>query len=152
MSPRQHPLEHRVPPPVLALVAATLQRRLPRHPPARWRRAVAGGLALGSVTLAADAERRFRRSGTTVNPLAPERASQLVSTGSFALTRNPMYVAMAGVLLAHAVARGRPAQVLPVAGWVAYIDRFQVRPEERALTSVLGPDYVAYRARVRRWL
>lgn len=150
--PREHPLEHRVPPPLLGLAAAAWQRRLPRREARAWRRAAAGGLALGSLALVVEAGQLFRSSGTTVTPLAPERAEQLVTAGSYRFTRNPMYVAMAGVLLAHAVERGHPVQLLPVAGWVTYIDRFQVRPEERALSSRFGPAYDDYRQRVRRWL
>jgi protein-S-isoprenylcysteine O-methyltransferase Ste14 len=150
--PRNHTLETRVPPPLLAAAAAVVQRRLPRRPARAWRRAVAGGVALGSLALAGQAEHLFRSSGTTVMPFAPERASALVTTGSYAVTRNPMYVAMAGVLLAHAIHRGHPLQLLPLAGWAAFIDRFQIVPEERALTSVFGEEYDAYRRRVRRWL
>jgi protein-S-isoprenylcysteine O-methyltransferase Ste14 len=150
--PREHPLENRVPPPVLGLVAAALQHRLPDRPRTTRRRAVAVGVALGAVGLAATADWLFSRSGTTVNPLRPESASSLVTSGPYALTRNPMYVAMAGILLANAVDRGHPAQLLPPAAWVAYVDRFQIRPEERALTSVFGEEYAAYREQVRRWL
>jgi protein-S-isoprenylcysteine O-methyltransferase Ste14 len=35
---------------------------------------------------------------------------------------------------------------------VLYLDRFQIKPEERALTAVLGREFIDYRARVRRWL
>ena len=149
---RQHPLENRVPPPVVMAAAAAVQRGLPRREPHPLRRAVAAAIVLGSGALATQAERHFRRSGTTVNPLAPEQASSLVTTGSFALTRNPMYVALSGVLLAHGVARGHPSQLVPLAAWAAFIDRFQIVPEERALTSVFGDEYDAYRRRVRRWL
>lgn len=149
---RQHPLENRVPPPVVAAAAAAVQRGLPRREPSTLRRAAAAAVVLGSGALAVQAELLFRGSGTTFNPLAPEQASSLVTGGSFALTRNPMYVAMGGVLLAHGVARGHLSQLLPLAAWAAFIDRFQIVPEERALTGVFGEEYDAYRRRVRRWV
>lgn len=150
--PRQHPLEHRVPPPVLGLAVAVLQRRLPRRDPSRARRWLAAGVAGASLVLVGDAERRMRTAHTTWDPLHPGDASSLVTGGAFDLTRNPMYVAMAGVLTAHAIARGTAAQLLPVAAWVGFIDRFQVQPEERALGDNFGEDFTAYRQRVRRWL
>jgi protein-S-isoprenylcysteine O-methyltransferase Ste14 len=36
--------------------------------------------------------------------------------------------------------------------FVLYIDRLQIRPEERALSELFGERYDEYRARVRRWL
>ena len=36
--------------------------------------------------------------------------------------------------------------------FVAYLDRFQVRPEEHALRARFGADYESYCRRVRRWL
>jgi protein-S-isoprenylcysteine O-methyltransferase Ste14 len=33
-----------------------------------------------------------------------------------------------------------------------YIGRFQIAPEERALSNLFGSEYANYRARVRRWL
>jgi protein-S-isoprenylcysteine O-methyltransferase Ste14 len=39
---------------------------------------------------------------------------------------------------------------LPV--YVLYINRFQIAPEERALTALFGPTYGAYQVRVHRWL
>ncbi len=150
--PRKHWLEHRVPPPALALLAVVVQRRLPRREPGSARRVVASVAAVSSVALVADAERQMHRRHTTFDPFTPSRASSLVSQGSFGLTRNPMYLAMAGIIAAHGVLRGHPAQVLPLAAWVGFIDRFQVRPEEQALCGNFGEDYAAYRRRVRRWV
>lgn len=149
---RQHPLDNRVPPPVLGIAAALVQRRLPRVSPSPRRRVAGGAVALVSAIVAGASSHLFQRSGTTVNPLAPEMASALVTDGAFGLTRNPMYVGMAGILLAHAILRGHPSQLLPVVGWVAYIDRFQVRPEERALSAVFGSAYDDYKQHVHRWL
>jgi len=44
----------------------------------------------------------------------------------------------------------RKREFLPV--YVLYINRFQIAPEERALTSLFGATYVAYQTRARRWL
>jgi protein-S-isoprenylcysteine O-methyltransferase Ste14 len=35
---------------------------------------------------------------------------------------------------------------------VGYINRFQIRAEERALLDLFGETYTAYQSRVRRWL
>jgi len=32
------------------------------------------------------------------------------------------------------------------------MNEFQIKPEERVLSSLFGPEYAAYRERVRRWL
>jgi protein-S-isoprenylcysteine O-methyltransferase Ste14 len=36
--------------------------------------------------------------------------------------------------------------------YIAYVDRFQVPAEERALRVRFGPEYEAYQGRVARWL
>jgi len=36
--------------------------------------------------------------------------------------------------------------------FVAYMNRFQIRPEERALASLFPSEFAAYKAQVRRWL
>lgn len=109
-------------------------------------------IASASVWLVVDCVVRFRRSGTTVDPTSPEATSALVTDGANKLTRNPMYVAMAGALLAHAVARRSPAGLLPVAGFVVAMSRWQIPAEERALAEHFGEAYARYRDTVPRWL
>lgn len=142
-----------VPPPVIALGFAAVQHALaPEGRSGPVRRVAAAGLAAASAGLAVTAGREFSRVGTTVHPLQPEKATQLVTTGPFGHTRNPMYVGMAGLLAAHAVARGGVATMLPVAAFVAVIDRVQVRPEEEAMHRLFGRAYADYCATTRRWL
>lgn len=142
-----------VPPPVIALTAGIAQHLLAggrRHGPVRT--AAAMTVAAGSVGLLAGSTQRFARQHTTVDPLRPSRASTLVTDGPNRITRNPMYLGMAGLLAAHALARGRPIVALPVGAFVAIIDRLQVRPEEAALRARFGAEYDAYCRTVRRWL
>ncbi|WP_277925438.1 methyltransferase family protein [Sediminivirga luteola] len=140
-------------PPVAALAAsAAAQTLLGTSRPGRARRTLACVLATGSVGLLASSVTRFRQQRTTVNPLNPSEASSLVTSGPNAVSRNPMYVAMAGTLGAHALWRGSLGSWLPVAGFVLWIDRTQIRPEEAALEAQFGQDYTRYKAHVPRWI
>ena len=94
----------------------------------------------------------FRRAKTTVNPLKPETASSLVSSGIYQISRNPMYVGFALLLVAWASYLGSPWALLGVLGFVLYMNRFQITPEERALKALFGEEFKAYQSRVRRWL
>ena len=150
-------LEHRIPPPVVGLVTALAMGL------STWAWAgssawpvVRIGLALllaavgGAFSLAGLLA--FRRARTTVNPLRPERASALVTDGVYRLTRNPMYVGMLLVLLGWAVFLSAPLAWPGPLLFAAYIQRFQIRPEERALTALFGSEYEAFCRSVRRWL
>jgi len=144
----------RVPPPVLALVAGLAQRLLTSDasPPTTTRKAAAATVAMASAAIAGTASNQFRRSGTTVDPLHPDRASALVTSGPFSLTRNPMYVGMAGLVLANAVRRGSWLGLAPLAAFVVVIDRVQIAAEEPVLRAKFGSKYDDYRGAVPRWL
>jgi protein-S-isoprenylcysteine O-methyltransferase Ste14 len=143
-----------IPPPVLALGAGVAQRLLSGSPRPRSaaRMASAGVAAAGSGTLAVLAARSFREAGTTLDPAEPSHASVLVTAGPHALTRNPMYVGLTGVLVANAVRLGSWRSLVPVAAFVLVIDRVQIAAEETALRERFGDDYEAYAAAVPRWV
>jgi protein-S-isoprenylcysteine O-methyltransferase Ste14 len=92
------------------------------------------------------------RVGTTWRPSEPGRTTALVDTGVYRLSRNPIYLGMQIVLLSWAVVLASPAAVLVSVLFGAYIDRFQIRPEEMTLAAALGEDYRDYLVRVRRWV
>lgn len=121
-------------------------------PPTGIRALGATAIAGASLALAAASARQFRRQGTTVEPFEPSRATALVTTGVNAVSRNPMYVGLAGVLVANAMRRGSWTALLPVAAFAAVTDRVQIAAEESALLANFGVDYEAYRASVPRWL
>ncbi|MPZ94806.1 MAG: isoprenylcysteine carboxylmethyltransferase family protein [Propionibacteriales bacterium] len=142
-------------PPVAVLGAAAVAQHVlsRRHGQLGPARGLAGGaLALVAGGFIAGSVPEFRRAETTVNPVAPDKATFLVTGGPHQLSRNPMYVGMAGLLLAHAVARGNWVAVLPVLGFVAVIDRVQIPAEEAAMAELFGRDYADYAGRVPRWL
>lgn len=93
----------------------------------------------------------FRSLRTTVNPTRPASATSLVHGGVYRWTRNPMYLALALGLAALAVWLANLGAALLVPLFVAWMNRLQIVPEERALLAKFGPDYAAYASRVRRW-
>jgi protein-S-isoprenylcysteine O-methyltransferase Ste14 len=148
-------LELAIPPPAVVGIVATLMAAqawwFPLAP--FGRQAVAAiAVALASLALAVAAVWSFRRAGTTVNPLHPDRASVLVTTGAFRYSRNPIYVADAMLLAAWALWLGEAAGFAGVPLFVAYVTRFQVVPEERALRARFGEAFTDYAARTRRWV
>ncbi|GAB3104640.1 hypothetical protein GCM10027081_35450 [Cupriavidus yeoncheonensis] len=94
----------------------------------------------------------FLRAKTTMNPVRPDTASLLVTDGVFRFTRNPMYLSLLLYLLAWAVYLSNWLALLLLPLFVLYINRFQIAPEERMLSSLFDAQYVAYKGKVRRWL
>lgn len=109
--------------------------------------AIVGGIAVAAAGVVA-----FRRKGTTVDPMSPGKATALVDRGVYRWTRNPMYLGMALALLGVALWRGSIPGMILVGAFCAYLTRFQIMPEERALGGIFGEAYAAYRRRVRRWI
>lgn len=150
-------LELRIPPPIVALLAAVGMWLLAESLPYgrimfRGHDYVGGVIALAGGLFDLAGLWAFRTSRTTINPLAPQRSSALVSHGIYSITRNPMYVGLAVVLVGWAVALGSLLVLVGVMAFALYIQRFQITPEERVLAAKFGDEYTAYVARVPRWL
>ena len=94
----------------------------------------------------------FRKSQTTVNPSKPELATSLVTTGIYRWTRNPMYMGMCFVLIAWGVFLSSLPAIALVFGFVLYMSRFQIAPEEAVLLKMFGEKFATYKNQVRRWL
>ena len=94
---------------------------------------------------------QFRLARTTTNPLSPEKASRLVISGIFGYTRNPMYLAMLLFLLGLGLKLGNAFNTLVAAGFVYYMNHFQIKVEEKALERLFGKEYKLYCKAVRRW-
>lgn len=107
--------------------------------------------ALG-IGIAVAAMMRFRQAGTTLNPVDLSKTSQLVTDGIFALSRNPMYLALSLLLLAWAIWLGSASPWLVPPLFVLLITRVQIMPEEQVLGRMFGEPYRAYQRRVARWI
>lgn len=150
-------LEHRIPPPLVGLVAALamwgiarFSFRLEMHDGLRWGLVVL--FLIAGIGLDLPALLAFRRAKTTVNPVKIDRVTHLVVDGPFRFTRNPMYLGMLFLLLAWAAYLNAPLALFGPLAFVLYITRFQIIPEERVMATKFGATYEVYRKRVRRWI
>lgn len=149
-------LELRIPPVALVVIFAAAMAALAYAAPAEilvpGKLLVAVVLVLAGALVSLAGVVAFRRQKTTVNPFTPEQSSSLVGAGIYRFSRNPMYLGFFLALLGWCfyLANWASALLLPV--FVAYMNKFQIQPEERALSERFGPEFVAYSRSVRRWL
>jgi protein-S-isoprenylcysteine O-methyltransferase Ste14 len=92
---------------------------------------------------------QFRRRRTSIVPR--ETPAALLTTGPYALTRNPIYLADA-LILAGLALRWDAGGLVLVAGFVALISGRFIAGEEALCRAAFGARWDAYAARVRRWL
>lgn len=150
-------MKPRVPPPIIALIAAlamwALHRWLPlgRWMPPPWHRL---GLLPATVGIAISmtAFMGFRQARTTVNPLEPDKATHLVTEGIFSITRNPMYLGLLLVLVGWAVWLGSLSTLFVLPLFWVIITYAQIIPEEQALVRLFGEKYATYYRDVNRWV
>ena len=117
----------------------------------RWILALTGGvLVIAAVALVAAARRELARFRQPTDPGHP--TSKLVTTGVFAISRNPLYLGGALLLLGIALAFNLLWAVLAVALATIICRYALIAPEERYLAARFGTAYAEYRATVRRWL
>ncbi|RKR13441.1 protein-S-isoprenylcysteine O-methyltransferase Ste14 [Maribacter vaceletii] len=94
---------------------------------------------------------QFYTQKTTVDPMNPNKVSSLVTGGLYKFSRNPMYLAMLLVLISFCLWLGNAFNSLLIAGFVHFMNKFQIIPEEEILSNHFGKAYKAYCAKVRRW-
>jgi protein-S-isoprenylcysteine O-methyltransferase Ste14 len=150
-------LELKIPPLALVLLAAAFMWLLSASVPSlTWRvpfgQAIAIVVAASGGIIATLGVISFRRADTTVNPTKPQATSSLVCTGIYRYTRNPMYLGFLLVLVAWALFLANILALVPAIAFVSYMNRFQIAPEERALESMFGTEFSAYKRSVRRWV
>jgi protein-S-isoprenylcysteine O-methyltransferase Ste14 len=152
----QH-LELKIPPLIVLAIAAGLMWAIARATP-QWtllypgRLLTAATLLLLGVAIMLIGVLAFRKASTTVDPRSPQSTSQVVRSGIYRFTRNPMYLGMLVVLVAWMVWLSNAGAVAVPIFFALYITRWQIVPEERALAEKFGAVYESYRQSVRRWL
>lgn len=150
-------LELKVPPVVLVAVVAVGMWAVSRialnshftFPYVEWWSA---GLVLLGICIAIAGVLQFRMAGTTVDPRVPDQSSNLVVSGIYCYSRNPMYIGFLLALCGWCVFLGSMVSVLFLPVFILYMNCFQIVPEERFMQEKFGASYRQYRSQVRRWI
>jgi len=92
----------------------------------------------------------LQRAGTS--PLHERPTTKVISRGLYGMSRNPIYVAMTLGSVGVAITADRLWVLAATVIAVLVIDRMVIVREETFLEAKFGDDYLAYKARVRRWI
>jgi len=150
-------LELKIVPPVIVLIFAlgmwVVSLVTPQIAIIAGSKILIGGLfiAAGIVLMLVSAF-SLSRAKTTINPRRPENSSALVVSGTYTLSRNPIYLADLLILLGWGLYLSNLFALALVIAFIFYVTRFQIMPEERALEKRFGDQYLAYKNKVRRWI
>lgn len=148
-------LELKIPPVVQAIVVAmwVLARAFPvLAVPLPFATGLAAGCIAAGAVVALLGVLEFKKAQTTIDPRCPDTSAQLVVSGVYRISRNPMYLGILLVLLGWAFYLMNYLTFLPLPVFVIYINRFQIQPEERSMLENFGGEFAAYSASVRRWI
>jgi protein-S-isoprenylcysteine O-methyltransferase Ste14 len=122
---------------------------LPRGFLAPFIAAGGAGLIVAGITFIILARRELAQHGQPTDPGFP--TSKLVTTGVFAVSRNPLYLGgtclLAGTALAFSLLWSFVLLLPPIVA----CHHLLVAPEERYLAAKFDGEYIQYAASVRRW-
>ena len=107
-------------------------------------------IAIAGVGVAAAAKRHFRRIGTNVYTF--EEPGELVTTGLFGISRNPMYLGLVVAGFGAALISATLAALVLCAAFALIVRYWYVAYEESAMFRRFGAPYQAYCRRVGRWI
>ena len=155
----QHAAAVKFPPPILPIVTIIsghiLGRFVPIMPaydlstPGRY---WIGGLIAAAAVLILGVWPilQFKQSGQDVTPWTP--TPEIVVSGPYRFTRNPMYLMMVLFCIGFAVILSDVWILIltPVCGWLIF--QIAIRHEEVYLEEKFGDSYREYKNRVRRWI
>lgn len=151
---QEHP-DVRMPPPLIHLGGLLVGYGLDQavgwqFTPADWLDVLALILALTGAASCLWALITLHGHKTTVLPHRP--ANQLVTTGPFRWSRNPIYLGFALLHLACGLALGSPGMLVLLVPVFLVMDRHVIAAEETFHEQQFGEQWQQYRQRVRRWL
>lgn len=107
-------------------------------------------LLLAAAVIAATAILALNRRGTPIHPRHGTTA--LVGEGPYRFTRNPLYLSLVAIYFGLALLLNSLWMVLFGIALAVTLHRHVILAEERYLEDKFGEPYLAYKAKVNRWL
>lgn len=92
----------------------------------------------------------FRKAKTTILPHAS--VSNIISSGIFRFTRNPIYLGFLFMVIGFPLNYGSIWGIIAAPFFVTTMNRLVIEKEEAYLEKKFGEQYTSYKSRVKRWL
>lgn len=92
----------------------------------------------------------FKKEKTTVKP--HEKPSSLVISGPFKISRHPMYLGMASILIGASLILGTLISFIFPIIFIFIINKKFIPLEEKNLEKIFTQEYINYKNRVRKWI
>jgi protein-S-isoprenylcysteine O-methyltransferase Ste14 len=106
-------------------------------------------LIVGGIALVVRTRRLFTHFHQRTDPGHP--TSKVITSGIFAMSRNPLYLTCAIIFLGFALALNMLWALMGLLLSVILCHYLLILPEERYLTAKFGEEYKQYMASVHRW-
>ena len=107
-------------------------------------------LIIFGITINIWADAIFKKKQTTVKP--HETPTSLETTGPFRISRHPMYMGMAAILLGASIILGSAITFIFPVIFIILIEIIFIPLEEKNLDKQFNTKYIAYKKKVRRWI
>lgn len=136
---------------ILVIVSVVLGVVVPLVGPLHWALRLVGVVPLAAgLWLNLGGAGLFARVGTNIRTF--DEPGQLVTSGHFRFTRNPMYVGFTLMLVAVALFVGTLTAWLGAVVFFLAANGWYIPFEERRMVASFGDAYEEYRRRVPRWI
>ncbi|MFT6632211.1 MAG: protein-S-isoprenylcysteine O-methyltransferase Ste14 [Bacteriovoracaceae bacterium] len=100
---------------------------------------------MGGVVVSFLGVLQFRKVKTTVNPLRPQDCNNLVQSGIYKYSRNPMYLVFFFSGYCRLLFLVNRMALVSIVIFVSYINHFQIIPEEPFLEEKFGENFLLYK-------
>ena len=95
---------------------------------------------------------KFVKSKTTIDPIKFKKVNNLVTSGIYKYSRNPMYLGLLMVIISTSIFYLTIFSITTPFIFYFWINKFQIEREEIFLTKKFGQKYIAYKSKTRKWI
>ena len=95
---------------------------------------------------------KFVKSKTTIDPIKFKKVNNLVTSGIYKYSRNPMYLGLLMVIISTSIFFLTIISITTPFIFYFWINRFQIKREEIFLTKKFGQKYITYKSKTRKWI
>lgn len=96
------------------------------------------------------ADQLLKKQNTTVKP--DEKPTTLIQTGAYKISRNPIYLGMAFLLIGAGFILGSVSSFIGTILFIVLIEIRFIPMEEKYMKEQFGVEFKTYKKKVRRWI